>query len=146
MQARQIDAGLISHDVTAAAELTFQLAAADAKLLTEIGFIAAYRGDVVRTDAIFDALIALRPGRAYPWIGKALARFHVGRASEAVQFLEYASSDDVDDAAELQVWRGLALQLAGYAGQARTLLEPLAGGSGSAHSLARSLLGLPEGN
>jgi len=124
----------------------FVLAADDAKLLTEIGFLAAYRGDVDRTDVIFDALARIRPGRAYPWVGKAVARFHVGRADEAASFLERVQATDEEEAALLQAWFGLALQLSGHAAQARTVLEQLTEGAGPGHVLARSLLGLPEGN
>ena len=146
MDSRQSELRSIHVVSAASSKSAFVLDAADAKLLTEIGFIAAYRGDVARTDAIFDALASIRPGRAYPWVGKALARFHVGRANEAAQFLEQVASTDEDEAALLQAWRGLALQLSGHAGQARTLLEQLTSGTGPGHVLARSLLGLPEGN
>lgn len=133
-------------DVTPVAPpaMAFELSAEDAKLLTGIGFLAAYQGDVARADAVFDALACVRPGRAYPWIGKTLARFHVGQALEAAIFLEHVSLADQDEAAMLQAWRGFALQLSGHAKQARTLLEQLANGAGPGHDLARSLLGLPE--
>lgn len=135
-------------DAVAAAQTETEtaLAAADAKLLCEIGFLAAYQGDVARADAVFDALVRIRPGRAYPWVGKTLARFHVGLAHEAAVFLERAPATDPDEVATLQVWRGFALLLSGHAQQARTLLQKLAKGSGPHHDLARSLLGLPEEN
>ena len=136
----------VEHLAVSTAGPAFVLEPVDAKLLTEIGFLAAYQGDVDRADAIFDALVAVRPGRAYPWVGKTLARFHVGRATEAAAFLERVSSTDEDEAAVLQAWRGMALQLSGHAAQARTLLEQLTDGTGPGHLLARSLLGLPEGN
>lgn len=129
-------------------EGSFSLEPADAKLLTEIGFIAAYQGDVDRADAVFDGLARLRPDRAYPWIGKTLARFHVGRAHEAAQLLEQqlVSMTDANEIELLRVWRGMALQLSGHASQARTLLEPIASGAGPGCTLAQSLLGLSEGN
>lgn len=124
----------------------FELDAADAKLLTEIGFLAAYQGDVTRADAVFDALASIRPGRAYPWVGKTLARFHAGRPDEAVAFLERVQITDQEESAVLQAWRGFALQLSGHAQQARTLLEKIAQGTGPGPDLARSLLGSPEGS
>lgn len=130
----------------AASGTAFELDAADAKLLTEIGFLAAYQGDVTRADAVFDALASIRPGRAYPWVGKTLARLHVGRANEAVVFLENVLITDKEEAAVLQAWRGFALQLSGHAKQARRLLETLAKGTGPGPDLARSLLGSPEGS
>lgn len=135
-----LDAG-----TSVSSESAIVLAAADAKLLTEIGFLAADQGDVVRADAVFDALCRLRPGRAYPWLGKTLARFHAGRADDAAMFLERVLCQDKDENAMLQAWRGLALQLAGHSAQSRTLLERVAQGSGPGPLLARTLLGLPEG-
>lgn len=131
---------------TGSAETAIVLDAADAKLLTEIGFIAAYQGDVVRADAVFDGLALIRPGRAYPWVGKALARFHVGCAEEAARLLEQQlPNTDADDADLLQAWWGFALQLSGHSAHAQALLEQLVNGSGPGNTLARSLLGLSEG-
>lgn len=133
-------------DAYASCETAIVLAAADAKLLTEIGFLAADQGDVVRADAVFDALCRLRPDRAYPWLGKCLARFYAGRADEAAQLLERVSCPDNDENGLLQAWRGLALQLAGHSAQSRVLLERTARGRGPGPQLARTFLGLPEGN
>ncbi|MVW78579.1 hypothetical protein [Bordetella sp. 02P26C-1] len=129
------------------AELAFVLEAEDARLLTEIGFIAAYQGDVVNADAVFDGLARVRPGRAYPWVGKALARLYVGRADEAAKFLEQQMPKmaDEEEANLLQAWWGLTLQVSGHAARARALLEQLVDGSGPGTTLARSLLGLSEG-
>lgn len=126
---------------------SFVLDAAEAKLLSEIGFIAAYRGDVVLADAVFDSLARLRPNRAYPWIGKSLARFHKGKADEAAALLERQIPQmAADEIGVLQAWRGMALQLSGHTSQAQTLLEQVAAVPGPGRDLARSLLGLSEGN
>lgn len=142
------DVGIELDDVVAATAIAtaFELDAADAQLLTEVGFLAAYQGDVARADAVFDALASIRPGRAYPWVGKTLARFHAGRADEAVVFLERVQITDNEESALLQAWRGFALQLSGHTKQARTLLEKIAKGTGPGPDLARSLLGSPEGS
>lgn len=123
----------------------FVLDAAEAKLLTELGFIAAYQGDVDRADAVFGGLARVRPGRAYPWIGKALARFHVGRAEEAAMLLEkQALLTHEQDIALLQAWRGMALQLSGHSSQAHSLLEKVAAGKEPGCELARALLGVSQ--
>jgi hypothetical protein len=123
-------------------EAAFALEAVQARLLTEVGFLAAGRGDVARADAIFGALRLWRPGRAYPWLGLAVARLNAGRADEAVRVLEGVDCDDAEDTALLQAWRGLALQLAGRLAQSRQVLEKVAEGEGPGPCLARSLLGL----
>ncbi|CAM3834020.1 hypothetical protein [Bordetella tumulicola] len=127
-------------------ETAIVLSAEDAKLLTEVGFLAADQGDVASADAVFDVLCRLRPDRAYPWLGKALARFYAGRADEAVLFLERASCLDKDETGVLHAWHGLALQLAGHHAQSRALLERVAPGHGPGPQLARTLLGLPKEN
>ena len=122
----------------------FVLDADDAKLLTEIGFQAAYSGDILHADAVFDGLLGMRPGRAYPWVGKTLARFYVGQAAEAAVMLDGVSGLDTEDAELLQAWRGLALQLSGQIAQGHALLETLVEGTGPGNILARALLGLPD--
>ncbi len=126
-------------------ETAFVLEADDARCLAEVGFLAAGRGDVTRADAIFNALRALRPGRAYPWLGLAVARLNAGRADEAVRLLEQGEASAAAERGLLSAWRGLALQLAGRNAESVRLLQACAnadaGGEGPA--LARSLLGLP---
>lgn len=130
------------------AEQDFALEADDARLLTEIGFLAAYQGDVANADAVFDGLAGVRPGKAYPWVGKTLARLYVGRASEAASFLEQQipQMEDEHEASVLQAWLGLALQVSSHAARARTVLEKVVEGSGPGRALAESLLGISEGN
>ncbi|ARP97268.1 hypothetical protein CAL15_03705 [Bordetella genomosp. 13] len=106
--------------------------------------LAARRGDVARADAIFNALRELRPGRAYPYIGLALARIAAGQAAEAAQLLERAAIDDAAERAQAQAWRGLALQLAGRAAESRKVLHEAATQPDEGGALARSLLGLDE--
>lgn len=125
---------------------SFDLLADEAKMLSEIGFIAAYHGDVASADAVFDGLAGMRPGRAYPWIGKALGCFAIGRSDDAVLFLEHQKGfmTDPDELDLMQVWHGMALQLSGHQSQAHTLLNKVANGSGPGRDMAKSLLGLNE--
>lgn len=127
-------------------ETAFVLEADDARILAEVGFLAAGRGDVAHADAIFQALRALRPGRAYPWLGLAVARLNAGRADEAVRLLEQGETSAVAERGLLAAWRGLALQLAGRSAESTRLLQACAQGGEGAEgvALARSLLGLPN--
>lgn len=121
------------------------LDAQEARLLAEVGMLAAEAGDVVRADRIFGALRALRPGRAYPYIGLALARLSAGRAAEAVRLLESAAAmDDPAERGVVDAWRGLALQLAGYAAESRRVLNESAAMPGEGATMARRLLGLDD--
>ncbi|MBB1625144.1 tetratricopeptide repeat protein [Achromobacter sp. UMC71] len=126
-------------------ETAFVLEADDARCLAEVGFLAAGRGDVARADAIFNALRALRPGRAYPWLGLAVARLNAGRADEAVRLLEQGEASAAAERGLLSAWRGLALQLAGRNAESVRLLQACAdaGAGGEGAVLARSLLGMP---
>jgi len=127
-------------------ETAFVLAADDARLLTEVGFLAAGAGDAARAETIFKALRRVRPGAAYPLIGLAVACLNSARASEAVALLESAVIADPAERALLDAWRGFALQLAGRNGESRRLLEAVARGEGDGAQLARGLLGLPRGD
>jgi len=118
------------------------LSADDARLLTEVGFLAAASGDVARAERIFNGLARLRPGRAYPSIGLAVAWMNAGRAADAVVLLEKAQATDPEERATLAAWRGFALQLAGRTSESRRVLDTLATQDGDAGRLARSLLGL----
>lgn len=120
------------------------LDAQDARLLTEIGMLAAEAGDVARADAVFGALRRVRPDRAYPYIGLVLARLAAGRAGEAVRLLEDAEIADPQERGVLHAWRGLALQLAGRSAESRKVLAEAAAMSGEGARMARRLLGLEE--
>ncbi|MGX5658524.1 hypothetical protein ACWKWV_02235 [Castellaniella ginsengisoli] len=118
------------------------LEADDARFLTEIGMLAAGQGDVRRADAIFNALRRVRPDRAYPLVGLAVARLNAGRAAEAARLLEGAELADPEERALARAWCGLALQLAGRAAESRRALADAAALPGEGGALARRMLGL----
>ncbi|MFC4297781.1 hypothetical protein ACFO0J_06975 [Castellaniella hirudinis] len=118
------------------------LDADDARFLTEIGMLAAGRGDVRHADTIFDALRGLRPDRAYPLVGLAVARLNAGRAAEAARLLEDADLAGPEERATVRAWYGLALQLAGRAAESRRVLADAATLPGEGGVLARQMLGL----
>lgn len=86
----------------------------DIRLLTEVGFLAAARGDVQRASVIFRALERLRPQAGFPCIGLAVALLNAGKPADAVLELDSGLLRvPASDAAELHAFRGLALQKAG---------------------------------
>ncbi|QEI09503.1 tetratricopeptide repeat protein [Pigmentiphaga aceris] len=109
-----------------------------------MGFLAAASGDVSRAERIFNGLARLRPGRAYPSVGLAVAWMNAGRAADAVVLLEKAQTSDPEERATLDAWRGFALQLAGRISESRRVLDTLAAKDGDAGVLARGLLGLAQ--
>ncbi|MBJ7264075.1 MAG: hypothetical protein JHC61_10275 [Burkholderiaceae bacterium] len=120
------------------------LEADEARMLAEIGMVAAGRGDLARANAIFGGLRLARPDRAYPLIGLAVARMNAGSAGDAAQLLEPVRLDEPQEQALVQAWRGFALQLAGRNAESQRVLAEAAASSGEGAVLARQLLGLPE--
>ena len=97
----------------------------DVQLLTQVGFIAAGRADVERAEAIFGALLAVRPRRAFAHVGLACARMNAGDAGAAARALERALPGvaEGEDADTVQAFLGLALQLDGRLGESRRVLQ-----------------------
>lgn len=107
-------------------------------MLTEIGFLAAGRGDIPKAEAIFGALRSLRPQRAFAYVGLAVAYLNADRQEEAAQLLwqSLAQVDDPGERADIEAFRGLALQLAGRHSESIKALE-----SAGPHMIALSMLG-----
>lgn len=97
----------------------------DIQLLTQVGFLAAGRGDVPRALRIFEALVVLRPDRAFGFVGMASALMNAGRAAEAVQRLQPVCLPDGPEADMLDSFKGLALQLCGRSGESTYLLRQI---------------------
>lgn len=96
--------------------------------LTEVGFLASARGDVARADAIFMALERLRPAGVFVHVGRAMAYLNAGRCDDAAALLERGLAQvPAQDRAELQAFRGLALQLAGRRSESLRALEQAEG-------------------
>lgn len=120
------------------------LEASDARMLAEVGMLAAGCGNLAHADVIFGGLRTARPDRAYPLVGLAVARLNAGLAADAVQLLEPVRLADPDEQALILAWRGLALQLAGRCAESKRLLLKVATADGDGALLARQLLGLAE--
>ena len=126
----------------AALEQTDGLTSAQVRTLTEIGMIAAGRGLPAEAQAIFESLRVLRPRRAFPYIGLALARLNAGRPEEAVELLERDGLGACPGDPDLRAFLGLALKLAQRPAESRRVIEQLLEEHPGADSarLARSLL------
>ena len=96
----------------------------DIRLLTEVGFLAAARGDTRRADVIFRALERVRPAASFPYVGMAAALMNVGRYDEAAGELGRGLMvEGLQDPQELQAFRALALQLAGRTSESQRALH-----------------------
>ena len=128
------------------AKVQFQLDATEARLLTEIGFIASGMADVVRAECIFGALMLARPDGAFPHIGLAAALLNAGQPDEAAFRLSKVHLPEGADADMVQAFRGLALQLDQRPTEATRVLRAVAGSADNQPTsegarLARRLLG-----
>lgn len=95
----------------------------DIQLLAQVGFIAAGRADVPRALRIFEALALQQPERVFAYVGLTTALLNAGRAIEAVQRLHAVKLPDGPESDTLEVFRGLALQLAGHSSESTYVLR-----------------------
>lgn len=110
------------HDIT---ESQFPLAGNEIRLLAELGFMAAASGQVANATEIFDALIYLRPKKAFPYVGKSIAFLYVGLIIAAVDLLSVASQVVETDQEQIWIYLALAFQRMGDVGKARKILDYL---------------------
>ncbi len=123
------------------------------RLLTEIGMVGAGAGARLApaVSQLFEALMVLRPGRDFPYVGQATAWLNQGRPEEAARVLERGlkiactNSDSGNDRDLLQAFLGLALLMSKRTAQAQQLLRQLLaqGRDPQALRMARGLMGLP---
>lgn len=98
----------------------------DIRLLTEIGFLAAGRGDLARAEAIFSALVLLRPDKAFAHVGLAMALMNRGRHGEAAARIERVLLPAGPERDLLGAIRAMALQLDRRNAEATRLLRSIA--------------------
>lgn len=98
-----------------------------ARLLGEIGLMAAGYGLNGHAQAILAAVQDLSPGSAAPVVGTALLLMNAGRNDEAVDLLERALDHVAEhDRPAATAFLGWALQRAGRAAQSERVLRTLA--------------------
>ena len=114
--------------------------AADVQLLTQVGFLAAGRGDAPRALRIFEALALLRPERAFVYVGLAATLLNAGRAMEAVQRLQAVRLPPGPETDMLDAFKGLALQLADRSGESTYVLRQVVNRARPGHACEGALL------
>lgn len=106
-----------------------------------MGFLAASRADVRRAETIFGALQRLRAGRAFAYLGLALAHANAGDLEQAITVLEGATAlvSDAGERAEIDAFRGLFYHLGGRTSESQRALN-----MARRTRLAQAMLGLTE--
>jgi|SRR5690554_3609258 len=116
------------------------------RLLMEVGTVLAGSGKTEPACRVFDALSLLRPERAFPYVGHAMALLNGGRAEEACRVLRHAAPLVGEELPTVQAFLGFALHCAGRTAESQRVLtaaaaaDPTLDGVG----IARSMLGLDE--
>lgn len=103
----------------------FPLTSEEISLLAELGFMAATAGFVVPAIRIFQGLLVLRADHSFPYIGLAVARLYVGAFNDAVRVLREDANAVQHGRDEIELYLGLALQLAGQPKESASLLYAL---------------------
>ena len=108
--------------------------------LLDIANAGCQKGFVSEARAIYDGVLAVKPGFAPALIGKAFSYVVVNGFEEAEHLLrEEVLEANPEDADALSIL-GLCLALAGRKDEARQILTPLVSGTSPAAALADSLL------
>lgn len=115
-----------------------------AKLLLEIGLMAAWRGDTIDARTILEGLQPSRPESPYPNVGLAVAYMNEGRFELAVQVLEDGLVVD-EDCEVVLCHLALACKVMGFDDRSNKLCQKViaAGRDETAVELARMLQGVP---
>ena len=108
--------------------------------LLDIANAGCHKGLVLQARAIYDGVLAVRPGHVPALIGQALSHIVIGEYDEADKLLCDGVLSEHPDDADARAVLGLCLCLADKKEEARTVLSPLAENGGQNAELARSLL------
>lgn len=120
------------------------LSSEEIRLLMEVGTVLAGAGKTAPAIGVFDALATVRPSRAFPYVGKAMALINAGRSEEACQCLRRAHGLVDNEAPTIDAFLGLALHLAGRAAESTAVLRRAAVADVSIDGvrMARRMLGM----
>ena len=108
--------------------------------LLDIANAGCHKGLVLQARAIYDGVLAVRPGHVPALIGQALSHIVIGEYDEAEKLLCDGVLSEHPDDADAKAMLGLCLCLAEKKEEARAVLNPLAENGGQNAELARSLL------
>ena len=107
--------------------------------LLDIANAGCHKGLVGEARAIYEGVLALKPGHVPALIGQALSHIVIGEFSQAEDVLrDILRSDPKDDDAKAML--GLSLFLEDKKEEAREVLESIGDSDGKASALAASLL------
>ncbi len=105
------------------------------RLLTEVGFVAAARGELQSATQIFQALEICRPNAGFSYAGLAVAKLARARYDDALQVLARGLATVApDDAQDLHALRALVCHMAGRTSECARAIQ-----AAGDHPLARSL-------
>ena len=108
--------------------------------LLDIANAGCHKGMVLEARAIYDGVLAVRPGHIPALIGQALSHIVVGGFEQAEDLLRNDVLKKAPGDADALAILGLCLVLAERKDEARAVLQSLPSAEGSAAALARSLL------
>ena len=108
--------------------------------LLDIANAGCHKGLVLQARAIYDGVLAVRPGHVPALIGQALSHIVIGEYDEAEKLLCDGVLSEHPDDADARAVLGLCLCLADKKEEARAVLSPLAENGAQNAELARSLL------
>ncbi len=108
--------------------------------LLDIANAGCHKGLVLQARAIYDGVLAVRPGHVPALIGQALSHIVIGEYDEAEKLLCDGILSEHPDDADAKAMLGLCLCLADKKQEARAVLSPLVENGGQNAELARSLL------
>ncbi len=108
--------------------------------LLDIANAGCHKGLVLQARAIYDGVLAVRPGHVPALIGQALSHIVIGEYDEAEKLLCDGILSEHPDDADAKAMLGLCLCLADKKEEARAVLSPLVENGGQNAELARSLL------
>lgn len=108
--------------------------------LLDIANAGCHKGLVLQARAIYDGVLAVRPGHVPALIGQALSHIVIGEYDEAEKLLCDGILSEHPDDADAKAMLGLCLCLADKKEEARAVLSPLVENDGQNAELARSLL------
>ncbi|MBL9157782.1 MAG: hypothetical protein JNJ70_09935 [Verrucomicrobiales bacterium] len=110
---------------------------------TEAGYLAAVNGMAPQSLLIFSGIAAARPESELADIGLSFSHLCLGDVREALRILTEDALRKNPESDLAKAFVGLCLKQAGLNGEAESLLEEVAGGSGdeSARNMAAALIG-----
>lgn len=110
------------------------------EILMDIANAGTHKGLVSQARQMYGGILAVRPGYAPAIIGTAVSHIVVNQFDEAENLLKNVVLAQNPDDEDAQAMLGLSYLLRHRPDEAKSILHPLASGSGTAARLAQELL------